>query len=178
MTTSQHRKQVTLDGETEELAEIYIQNLSGWIRDKIREEFRSIENMEAKIDELEAKKRQKRKQIHELESEIDDIDSQIRSLERAVTKNEAIQQIKQRPEWKQAFESSVADIREVKNKDKIPAAKDHNTGKVIEWEPAPDVEVVVQEKVRYLRKKKGVPAETEELKKSLKVAAGVDQTDF
>jgi len=179
MTNTNHRKQITLDGETEDIADTHVQNLSAYIREKLREDFRAISTMQEKLEELESKKKQKRKQIHELEEDIDELDTQINRIDRAIAKNEAVQKIRSDPELERFMESAVADIREVKGKEKVPAATDMN-GNIVEWEPAPEPEVVLQEKLTLVVQKcedKGITVKERKLRETMKIASGLELED-
>lgn len=173
---SQYRKQITLDDETDEIVENHIQErgFSRWVRQKLREDFQRLTVMEEKVEELEAKKRKKRKKIHELENDIDSIDSQIRTIQKNITQNEALQKIKSNREWKNAIEQAIGEVREVMGKEKIPEAVDHSTGRVVEWKDAPEPEEVLERKVRFLVKEKNIPMDEEELRSALKTATGVE----
>lgn len=161
------RTTIELDEEADRLRRMHDLNLSKLAREAVKEKYGGLPNLEARRDELEAAKARIREEIHERERRVDEIDEQLARLNNGIQKNRVIQELEAKDEYRIHIKRAVQEVKFVKGRDRIPVAKDAETGQPTDWEPAPEPDAVKEQQASMIAEEIGF--EKTEVQEALEV---------
>ncbi len=127
-------------------------NRSQIINDALSKYFGEGEMIKSKLERKKEKLKELRQKKQNVEQKIWDYEDEIEELNDKITERKAIKKAKEQiPD--ELLSKCIREVNQAKTRDRIPAAKDHETGRVVEWKPAPDTKQVLKEKANLISKK-------------------------